>query len=782
MYPFIISNACRTALFSSSSSFGNRMVVSKDKGAIGYIGCSNDSYWDEDYYWAVGVGSPGTDPKYEETGLGAFDRLFHTHNESPSDWFVTMGQVNYAGNLAVSGSTSIWKKYYWETYTLLGDPSVIPIVGKPDIFKIAIPDTLPNGIKSLSLTINPFAYIAVSHFDTLWDASYASPSGSVVLNLPGLSNDSCLIVVTGQNKVPLIKTVRFAEVNKEYINLTSSKINDATANNNGLVDYGESFSLNLTISNLGKTDASQLYAKISSTSQYITINNDSVNIGPLAGKSEIMLQNHFRITVSDFAADKSYITLNLLLKDSKMEKRYNIDICIHAPVLEILNCLIDDSVTGNANFLADPGETLKLVFKIANSGSSSIAGMFNITNSPPGVTINETNVFTGSINYGAVKVIPITVKLASSLLRGSTFNINTLLNCAPYIKSKSFSIPVGKTRESFEYQNFTVFPWVNSKTYPWKITNEKAYEGQFSAHSGQIPNSSESLLKMSVNIPSTDTLRFQVRVSSESNYDYLYFKLNNTQIFKISGETDWLSKKIALNEGFNLLEWLYKKDEYISRGADCAWLDYLIFPALSFNKTDLKTGKIVTPQPNKNYKQEQITAQVINFGTDTVKSFNLAYTVNQYYQVYEHFNKTINPGDTGVVTFSQIADLSTDGTYLIKVYGLNNNDNYLFNDTTSLLLVNTGIFSTIENPDNRVRIAPNPFTQSFRLIIDANNDNNIRISIFESSGRILWEESRDLVPGENTLLITPDGLPPGFYTIRISGKTILKAARIVKTE
>ena len=56
MYPFAISNACRTAQYNTATSFGNRMVLSKEKGAIGFIGCSNDSYWDEDYYWAVGAG------------------------------------------------------------------------------------------------------------------------------------------------------------------------------------------------------------------------------------------------------------------------------------------------------------------------------------------------------------------------------------------------------------------------------------------------------------------------------------------------------------------------------------------------------------------------------------------------------------------------------------------------------------------------------------------------------------------------------------------------------
>ena len=167
------------------------------------------------------------DPTYQDTGLGAYDRMFHTHGESPSDWYFTMGQINYAGNLAVSASTSSRKKYYWETYNLIGDPSVIPIIGKPESFNISLPDTLPNGIKSLSLNIDPFAYVAVSHFDTLWDASFASTSGSVVLDMPGLSNDSCLIVITGQNKIPLIKTIHFSDINKEFINLTSSSINDS---------------------------------------------------------------------------------------------------------------------------------------------------------------------------------------------------------------------------------------------------------------------------------------------------------------------------------------------------------------------------------------------------------------------------------------------------------------------------------------------------------------------------------------------------------------------------
>jgi Peptidase family C25/Propeptide_C25/Peptidase family C25, C terminal ig-like domain len=782
MYPFVISNACSTAEYDNPGSFGNTMIVTANKGAVGYIGCTNNSYWDEDYYWAVGIGTPNADPKYTETGLGALDRLFHTHGESPSDWYLSMGQVNYAGNLSVSGSTSTLKKYYWETYTLLGDPSTIPFIGTPDKFTISLPDTLPNGIKSFSLTLPPFSYAAVSHFDTLWDASYASPSGSVVLNLPGRSNDSCLIVITGQNRIPLIKTIHIADVTNEFINLTATSINDDSGNNNGQADYGESLSMDLKIGNLGLGKATDLYAKLTPTSNLVTITNDSVMIGTLTGKSEIIIPACFGIKVSDNVPDKGSVIMNLTLGDSKTVKNYTIDLSVHAPVLDILNCLIDDSGTGNGNNVAEPGETFRLLFKVTNSGSSDISGILNILNQPVGLTIITPSVNTGLLQAGKQVVIPVSVTLSSDFAHGGSVDIVSVLNCASYVKNKTFSVPIGKTRESFEYQKMNVFPWVNSATYPWTITSGQASDGQFSARSGAMPNSSTSKLKLTVNVPVKDTIRFDVKVSSELNYDFLSFWLNGTPMDSISGQKGWIEKKYALREGFNILEWVYRKDYAETGGEDCGWLDNIRFPSTAFINKDLKTGKIIAPQPGKSYNQEQITAQIINLGTDTVKSFNLAYQVNSNTPVFQNFVKKINPADSLVVAFSQSANLAGSGPYIIKVYGFNNNDSFLYNDTTLLSLVSTGIFTPVENSDNKVKIIPNPFRQSFRLEIESVINEDIKASVISLSGKILWEGKYSLVPGLNSFTITPDALTTGFYILEITGKTTLKASRIIKIE
>jgi hypothetical protein len=93
-----------------------------------------------------------------------------------------MGQINNAGNLAVSATSSLKKKYYWETYAVLGDPSLMPVIGTPLNFNISLPDTLPRGKLHGHLLSIPFSYVAISDFENLWDASHASPSGAVKLD------------------------------------------------------------------------------------------------------------------------------------------------------------------------------------------------------------------------------------------------------------------------------------------------------------------------------------------------------------------------------------------------------------------------------------------------------------------------------------------------------------------------------------------------------------------------------------------------------------------------
>jgi hypothetical protein len=777
MYPFIISNACRTAQFNDTASFGNKMLLSTGKGAIGFIGCTNDSYWDEDFNWAVGSGTPNADPKYAETGLGALDRLFHTHNELPSDWYITMGQVNFAGNLAVSSTMSLRKKYYWETYEVLGDPSVIPVIGTPLKFNISLPDTLPNGIKSWPISIDPFAYVAISDFDSLWDASFASPSGSVVLDLPGLSNDSCLVVITGQNRIPIIKTIYFSNINKEFINLSSSGINDIAENNNGKADFGETFYLKLKISNLGLTSATNLTAAISSTSPWVTVDNYNANIGTLPGRSEVILDNVIQLTLNENVPDLGIITIDLTLKDNKTEKKFKIDITVHAPRLEIINCIIDDSVYGNNNLIADPGENFNLVFQVRNLGSSSTSGQFIITTHENELEIIDPNIKSGVLHFGEISDIPVTVKLSESAQYGDFISLLSTLDCSPFIVNKNFMFRVGRIRESFESSTFSVFPWINLGKKPWTITGTNSIDGVVSARSGAISHNSTSSLIIRTYFPEADTLKFYSRVSSEPNYDYFLFKLNNAEIMRKSGETNWEIKKVALPAGLNIMEWSYKKDNSVSQGADGAWLDMIDFSGsaiVSYIQKDIEVARIVTPVQKEIYGQEVVSVKVLNVGRDTLNGFNLAYSINDKFPVVQHFKNVLLPyQDSVTVDFERRADMDLSGMYNISVFGYDNDDDYLRNDTLKISVENTEI-------EESVTIFPNPFTDHLNIIINSKADRKIRINLTSTAGKQVFTDDKILTPGENQISINTSVLSPGLYILNIHGTSFMKAYPLIK--
>jgi hypothetical protein len=786
-YPFIISNACQTSVFNSASAFGNRMLLGYDEkkkvfkgGAIGFIGGSADTYWDEDFYWVVGTGSISATPTYSGKGLGAYDRLFHTHGESPSEWYCTMGQITFAGNMSVSASTSGLKKYYWEIYNLVGDPSVIPIIGKPTPFTTQLPDILPKGIRTVTLSAEPFSYVAISDGETLWDASHASPSGSVELSLPASQGNTCLIVMTGQNKIPVMKEVALGTIEEEYLNFAGYAINDKNGgNDNKLADFGEMVSLTVKAENRGGTQANNVRAKISTASDLITITGDEVFIGTLDAEAETELTDGLSFTVNENVTDQSITTINLTLESEKETKHYVIDVVIHAPELQIVSCTIDDSETGNGNRIADPGETFRLVYKIRNSGSSNASGNFSVTASDAGmVTVVDASQTSGILKHGETTEIPVTVQVAPSAAFGSYFGIASTVSCGAYVVKNDFTFRVGMIREGFETESFNLFPWVNASRNPWTVTSGNFYDGNFSALSGAIGNNASTSLCIGTVYEAGDEIKFMYNVSSEEKYDFLIFKINGREMLKESGESGWKEFSAKVTAGFNRFEWIYVKDNSTAGGKDCAWVDMIDFAqtgSLRYIRKDLQVARVVPPPERNRYSMEPVQVKLTNVGTDTIDSFTLAYRVNsQAIPVQETFIRKIIPfGDTATVEFSEKFDFSRFDRYDITVYAVENSDDYNRNDTASYMFVN-------ELTDS-LTIYPNPFIDRFTVYINSSYYDRATISIINMSGKTVYETQTGIVTGKNPVVINAPQLPPSIYTVIIRTSRETKSLRAVKT-
>lgn len=206
MYPLVIGNCCLTNKFEVSTCFGEAWLRAENKGAIGYVGGTNSTYWDEDLWWGVGfypiamTNPNGEPPEKAETGIGAYDGSFE-HG------YATQYGFMLAGNLAVEESNSSRKKYYWEIYQLMGDPALMPYWGMPQDIAVKHPATVDAAAETLAIEAPAGAYVGVTLNGEIVAAGYADAGNKAVLAAANLSAGEAKVVVTGQNLKPYFGTI-----------------------------------------------------------------------------------------------------------------------------------------------------------------------------------------------------------------------------------------------------------------------------------------------------------------------------------------------------------------------------------------------------------------------------------------------------------------------------------------------------------------------------------------------------------------------------------------------
>lgn len=111
---------------------------------------------------------------------------------------------------------------------------------------------------------------------------------------------------------------------------------------------------------------------------------------------------------------------------------------------------------------------------------------------------------------------------------------------------------------------------------PWFGQDSLSFWGGSSARSGYISDNQSSWLQTTVVGPGN--LSFYWKVSSETDYDLLeLFVDDQLQSGSLSGEVDWQRKTVYIKPGSHIIKWVYSKDESLSAGSDCAWLDAVRF-------------------------------------------------------------------------------------------------------------------------------------------------------------------------------------------------------------
>jgi len=446
-YCILIGNCCSSNEFDNNC-FGEAILRAENKGAVGYIGGTNSTYWDPDYYFGVGVGAITEDPpSYAETTLGNYDRSFHDHGEPWEDWYTTTYQLIFAGNLAVTEGSPGSAEYYWEIYCVMGDPSVECYFGVPDPISVTHDPLMVLGATSFTVTTEPYAYVAISKDGVLHGATLADAAGIAIVSLdpiqiPGVAD----VVVTKQNGEPYIGTVLVDNPAGPFITLNDFTEKDPTGNNNGIVDYGETISLDVILENLGNDDATDVSAILSSTDEYITIGDDSQAWGTIAAGTTSAQLDAYSFTVDDVVPNQHSVIFDLNITGTGKDNWLStFNVVLNAPVLATGFAYVDDSQAGNGNGRLDPGETADVIVPLLNGGHCDAQNaMAYLSSTSTDIVINNTSVNIGVIPIGVNEDVTFNVTVDENVDPGTSIPFEFNADADGYTADLNFFFVAGQ--------------------------------------------------------------------------------------------------------------------------------------------------------------------------------------------------------------------------------------------------------------------------------------------------------------------------------------------------
>lgn len=539
-----VNNCCLSNAFNGNC-FGETLIRQPQGGAVAVIGATNETLWDEDYYWAVGAKRPPSiTPTYDSLSPGAFDTLITTPRSGH-----TLGEMLFAGCQAVSLSGSPFDAFYWETYTLLGDPSLTLFWTEADTLQLLPPDTLMAGATTLTLHCNRPSRISLTQDTTLIATSQSTPDGSVTLSLPNaLHGDSITLTATRSEAICHTLTLPVTHPAQPFLAATQHHLDDSL--------------LTITLQNVGTMGVSMhqihlLQDSADRSSGATMQQSPSATIHHLAPQADTILTlqlGHLVMGIEPFLNTKLALTDSLGHTYSTLQ--LHIALPNLYPRIAQLTVLETDSLPAHQLLPSHDYIICAALSHPADSLTLLAAGQ-QLPVTPQSPTTYTTTCHTSA----QLQYLPLTITT----------------HLGNWSHTYHYWLTAHQTTEPFESGDLSNLPWICTHPNPWTIDSTAPCEGHYCARSAPIGNSQKSILTLDIDVITDDTIAFRYKVSSEPG-DWLYFYIDNRRAGYWSGNSGWQPYSRPITAGHHHLQWIYQKDATTDGLDDCARIDDIRLP------------------------------------------------------------------------------------------------------------------------------------------------------------------------------------------------------------
>jgi PKD repeat protein len=433
MWPFIFSVACVNGNFVSGTCFAEAWLRAKTAngptGAVATLMSTINQSW-----------NPPMDGQDEMD-----DILVESY---PTNIKHTFGGITMNGCMKMNETYGAGGDEMTDTWTIFGDPSVMVRTATPVVITATHENQIFLGSTALVVNSPVEGALAALSIHNQFITSGFITNGVVTLNFPAFqSPDTVQLVLTAYNHVPYIANLPVFPNNGPYLIYNNFSINDASSNNNGQADYGETVFMDLALANIGVQNADNVQVTVTTADSFISLIDSTEVYAIVPAQDTTAMVNSFSFSIANTIPDMHVVPFHFTATSGSDVWSGNFSVTTHAGVLNYTTFTIDDSQSGNGNGKADPGEIFEVSVYIKNIGTDAainVNGQISF-NDPYLTLLSSTAQNYGNLAAGESVSRTFTMQAGANTPNGQVIPVTFLMTAALDLQAlASFNLVVGQ--------------------------------------------------------------------------------------------------------------------------------------------------------------------------------------------------------------------------------------------------------------------------------------------------------------------------------------------------
>ena len=603
---FIFSICCSTTLFTESGRcLIDAFCIKENGGALGGIGAASltHSYFNDILAWGIydciwpdflpDIGGD-TPPDFVRPAyaLSGAKNYFAYHFFLPNWW------------PAIEQSTMNLFGYTGETYLNLYTEAPQPLQITHGLYHTA-------NASEFTVAAEEGTVICLSRNGAIIDVA-KSQGQPCTFMMPDMEEGTHFtITATKQNRFRYEYEVPIIANNGAYVVVENDGV--LIENEFNVLHNGENANIGLKLHNYGNNTASNITMSLSCESEFIEITQGTCTYQSIAPHQTATIHNAFRFNIADNTPDMAEAIFILHIDDGNGVKECRFTQHIAAPSLVVGPSISFKNSSQQSILQLNKEGITDIHVQIANVGHfDSDPVNIQLEVLAPFITVDSPSIMLNAIEKGGTRNAVFRVNAQNSTIDEGWLMTKILLNDGTCQTHLDTLLPFGGFNESFDPDLFSAHNWQLSGNALWTVTDDEAHSDEYSAQSGVISHSQSSSMAITRATQATE-ISFYRKMSSEFNYDKLFFYIDNEEMGQWSGSRPWSEERYPLSQGTHTFKWSYVKDNSVSLGQDCAWIDDInidpTYATIAYSGDSVKTcrGENVNINCSYAYHYQELT-------------------------------------------------------------------------------------------------------------------------------------------------------------------------------